>query len=100
MREWPGARDGPLGSLAKDRCPRALADEERLGLVEAADRPVKTYSVGFDVEGYDEGDHAETVSRLRLMYSDSGTPASAENSRRKWYSVVTAIRASSVTSIG
>lgn len=25
--------------------------------------PVKTFSVGFDVEGYDEGDHAELVSR-------------------------------------
>jgi hypothetical protein len=34
------------------------------------------------------------------MYSDNGIPASAENNRRKWYSDVTAIRASSVTSIG
>ena len=33
------------------------------------------------------------------MYSDSGIPASAENSRRKWYSDVSAIRASSATSI-
>lgn len=40
-----------------------------------------------------------TVSLRRLMYSDSGIPASAENIRRRWYCEVAAIRASSPTSM-
>ncbi|GAA3311746.1 hypothetical protein GCM10020295_82120 [Streptomyces cinereospinus] len=56
------------------------------------------------VYGFD-GNHSSastsapaTVSRRRLMYSDSGIPASAENIRRRWYSEVAATRASSPTS--
>lgn len=41
-----------------------------------------------------------SVSRRRRTYSESGMPASAENIRRKWYSDVMAIRASSAASTG
>ena len=37
---------------------------------------------------------AATVMRRRRMYSDSGMPASDENIRRRWYSVVPSLRAS------
>ena len=42
---------------------------------------------------------AATVMRRRRTYSDSGMPASEENIRRKWYSVVPSVLANSLTSI-
>lgn len=47
--------------------------------------PVKTYSIGFDVDGYDEGDHADLVSRhlgtehRRLVLSADGFIGSMES---------------------
>ncbi len=40
-----------------------------------------------------------SVIRRRRTYSVNGTPASAENIRRRWYSVVPCARANAATSI-